>query len=193
MTTYTFIWPANGLNPLGLFVQVWSGTADTVTQAWEAMLSTSAGHDWAPQQGDPVLVLVGDFHEVKWHRVIPIKVPLGLTDTHFSGREQNALERWALKATQGAPAASPIPGTVAAGLEKMAKALENNTVDGQLLCRRCDIFVGFAAAGHAMPPATTVTGSDRTAWLDDHCWLCHRSRDEIIEAYMQSMEKEIED
>jgi hypothetical protein len=43
------------------------------------------------------------------------------------------------------------------------------------LCHHCDLFVGYGAAGVCLPPA------DQTReWLADHCWICHRSRAEIV-------------
>lgn len=42
------------------------------------------------------------------------------------------------------------------------------------LCRRCDMFVGFGAAGVYLPPQ----GRD-VAWLAGHCWVCGRSREEV--------------
>lgn len=47
---------------------------------------------------------------------------------------------------------------------------------GQLLCRRCDVFVGYGAAGVVERP----TGTARDVqWLKSHCWMCERSREEI--------------
>lgn len=44
----------------------------------------------------------------------------------------------------------------------------------ELLCRRCDVFVGFGGAGVVKPP------EGKTAdWLNEHCWMCERSADEI--------------
>ena len=44
----------------------------------------------------------------------------------------------------------------------------------ETLCHHCDLFVGYSASGICISPA------DQTPeWLADHCWICHRSRDEI--------------
>lgn len=48
-----------------------------------------------------------------------------------------------------------------------------------LLCRLCDVFVGYGAAGVARPPEEHAGDP---VWLADHCWVCGRSRDEIAEA-----------
>lgn len=45
---------------------------------------------------------------------------------------------------------------------------------GALLCRHCDVYVGYAGAGVASAPE----GRDR-AWLAAHCWVCHRHADEV--------------
>ena len=43
-----------------------------------------------------------------------------------------------------------------------------------LLCKRCDVFVGYGAVGVVKEP------EDRDhAWKCDHCWMCKRHRDEI--------------
>jgi hypothetical protein len=44
------------------------------------------------------------------------------------------------------------------------------------LCRRCDVFVGFGGAGIARQPE-----GKSVDWLASHCWVCHRSRDEVRE------------
>jgi flavin-dependent thymidylate synthase len=44
----------------------------------------------------------------------------------------------------------------------------------KLLCKRCDVYVGFAAEGVAKRPV----GRD-DAWLASHCWICLRSGPEI--------------
>lgn len=44
-------------------------------------------------------------------------------------------------------------------------------------CRRDDVFVGFGAAGVITPPPEHETDQ---AWLAGHCWVCKRSRDEIL-------------
>jgi hypothetical protein len=46
-----------------------------------------------------------------------------------------------------------------------------------LLCKRCDVFVGFAAEGVVKRPE----GKD-SMWLRTHCWVCHRSGPEIATA-----------
>jgi hypothetical protein len=43
-----------------------------------------------------------------------------------------------------------------------------------ILCRHCDVFVGFGAAGVAKQPE----GKDRQ-WLATHCWVCEKSEDEV--------------
>jgi hypothetical protein len=35
------------------------------------------------------------------------------------------------------------------------------------------VFIGFAGAGVARQP------DKDPEWLADHCWICHRSREEI--------------
>lgn len=47
---------------------------------------------------------------------------------------------------------------------------------GELLCRRCDVFVGYGAVGVIRKPA----GED-SEWLRNHCWVCGRSRKQIEE------------
>jgi hypothetical protein len=42
-------------------------------------------------------------------------------------------------------------------------------------CARCDVFIGYGAIGVAKPPAGKTH-----EWLSQHCWICHRSRAEII-------------
>lgn len=42
------------------------------------------------------------------------------------------------------------------------------------VCKYCDVFVGFGGAGAAMQPEGKTM-----EWLASHCWVCHRSRDEI--------------
>lgn len=44
----------------------------------------------------------------------------------------------------------------------------------ELVCKKCDVFVGYAAMGIAKEPE----GKDRE-WLRDHCWVCGRSREEV--------------
>ncbi len=41
-------------------------------------------------------------------------------------------------------------------------------LEGGLLCRDCDVFVGWAAAGVVRMP------EQPSAWLVAHCWLCAR-------------------
>lgn len=191
MTTYTFIWPAHGENPLGLWLQKWSGVAEDLEQAWDACMKATINQDWAPMVGDSIAAITGEHHQLDFYRAIPIAVPLGLTGVHALGPYSEKLDRIGMKMRQEADEKqklSTLAGTT--GLEKMARALENNIIDGYLLCRRCDIFVGFAATGRVVPPEIDLTGKNRTTWLEDHCWMCHRSRDEIIEAYMQAMEGE---
>jgi hypothetical protein len=48
--------------------------------------------------------------------------------------------------------------------------------DDALLCRKCDVFVGFGGAGVARVPDVPP------AQLDEVCWICLRSRDEIAAA-----------
>jgi thymidylate synthase ThyX len=43
-----------------------------------------------------------------------------------------------------------------------------------LLCKKCDVFVGFGAVGVARQPAFK-----KQEWLENHCWICGRSREEI--------------
>lgn len=43
-----------------------------------------------------------------------------------------------------------------------------------LLCKKCDVFVGYGAASVVKAP------EDKSSeWLRDHCWVCHRSREEV--------------
>lgn len=44
-----------------------------------------------------------------------------------------------------------------------------------LICRKDDVYVGYAALGVVKEPLDQTT-----EWKKDHCWVCHRSRDEII-------------
>ena len=46
-----------------------------------------------------------------------------------------------------------------------------------LLCRHCDVFVGWAGAGVVEVPTDKPVD-----WLATHCWLCGRSADEVREA-----------
>jgi thymidylate synthase ThyX len=46
----------------------------------------------------------------------------------------------------------------------------------ELLCKKCDVFVGFAADGVARRPEEH---KDDKEWLTNHCWVCGRSREEI--------------
>lgn len=46
----------------------------------------------------------------------------------------------------------------------------------ELLCKRCDVYVGHAGAGVAKPPEDKEGDLD---WLRDHCWICGRSRAEV--------------
>lgn len=43
-----------------------------------------------------------------------------------------------------------------------------------LLCKKCDVYVGFGAAGIAKQPK-----GKNELWLDTHCWICERSEVEI--------------
>jgi hypothetical protein len=43
-------------------------------------------------------------------------------------------------------------------------------------CRRCDLFIGFGAAGVAIPPPEHDTD---ITWLETHCWICRRTAEEI--------------
>jgi hypothetical protein len=45
------------------------------------------------------------------------------------------------------------------------------------LCRKCDVFIGYAGAGVALEPEDLTEMEKRT-----HCWICRRSRDEIAAA-----------
>jgi flavin-dependent thymidylate synthase len=47
----------------------------------------------------------------------------------------------------------------------------------ELLCKKCDVFVGFGALGVAKQPDDKSAG-----WLESHCWVCGRSREEIARA-----------
>ena len=49
-------------------------------------------------------------------------------------------------------------------------------VDEANYCRRCDLFIGYGAAGVARPPEERAGDEE---WLRSHCWICGRSRDEI--------------
>lgn len=42
-------------------------------------------------------------------------------------------------------------------------------------CRRCDLFIGYGAAGVFMPPED----KDET-WLREHCWCCGLPRSESV-------------
>jgi hypothetical protein len=42
------------------------------------------------------------------------------------------------------------------------------------LCTRCDVFIGYGALGVARIPE-----GKPARWLWSHCWVCHRSREEI--------------
>jgi flavin-dependent thymidylate synthase len=46
----------------------------------------------------------------------------------------------------------------------------------ELLCKKCDVFVGFDADGIARRPEEH---KDDKEWLATHCWVCGRSREEI--------------
>lgn len=46
-----------------------------------------------------------------------------------------------------------------------------------ILCRRCDVYVGFGGAGVVRPPAGRPI-----AWLSSHCWVCGRSAEEVSKA-----------
>jgi hypothetical protein len=43
-----------------------------------------------------------------------------------------------------------------------------------LLCRHCDVFVGYGAIGVARKPLGRSED-----WLRTHCWVCDRSELEI--------------
>jgi flavin-dependent thymidylate synthase len=45
-----------------------------------------------------------------------------------------------------------------------------------LLCKKCDVFVGHQAAGVAKVPDEHAHDNE---WLANHCWVCGRSRSEI--------------
>lgn len=55
----------------------------------------------------------------------------------------------------------------------------------ELLCNRCDVFVGYGGAGVVTPPAF-ATGD--VNWLQNHCWMCGRSREEIEAAQAPPIE-----
>ena len=44
-----------------------------------------------------------------------------------------------------------------------------------VLCKRCDIYVGFQAAGLVDQP------EEDDEWLEHHCWRCGRSREELMD------------
>jgi hypothetical protein len=44
------------------------------------------------------------------------------------------------------------------------------------LCRRCDVYIGYGGVGVARRPE-----GKSPEWLAEHCWVCHRSREEIRE------------
>lgn len=44
------------------------------------------------------------------------------------------------------------------------------------LCRRCDVYIGYGAAGVVRKPE----GRDE-AWLSTHCWVCGRSAQEVYD------------
>jgi hypothetical protein len=44
-----------------------------------------------------------------------------------------------------------------------------------VICKRCDLYVGYGAVGRMEPPAGTST-----TWRTEHCWNCHRSLQEIL-------------
>jgi hypothetical protein len=48
-------------------------------------------------------------------------------------------------------------------------------VDGMLLCRDCDVFVGFGGVGVAKRPQ-----GQEFHWLATHCWVCERDYSEEI-------------
>lgn len=54
---------------------------------------------------------------------------------------------------------------------KSEPAIATNSI----LCKRCDIWVGFGAAGIFVAP--TNKSYD---WLTGHCWSCGRSRADVI-------------
>ena len=43
-----------------------------------------------------------------------------------------------------------------------------------ILCRKCDVYVGFGGAGVVQPPANMSA-----EWLRSHCWMCKRTADEV--------------
>lgn len=47
----------------------------------------------------------------------------------------------------------------------------------ELLCKRCDVFVGYGAIG-----VVRVPEDHNNQWRLNHCWVCGRSRKEITEA-----------
>lgn len=44
----------------------------------------------------------------------------------------------------------------------------------ELVCKKCDIIVGYGALGVAKIPE-----GETELWLQNHCWICRRSREEI--------------
>lgn len=46
----------------------------------------------------------------------------------------------------------------------------------ELLCRKCDVFVGTRAAGVVMVPEEHKGDIE---WLQSHCWMCGRSAEEV--------------
>lgn len=46
----------------------------------------------------------------------------------------------------------------------------------ELLCKKCDVFVGFAADGVVRRPEEH---KDDKQWLLNHCWMCGRSAEEV--------------
>ena len=50
------------------------------------------------------------------------------------------------------------------------------TVSAGLICRRCDIPVGYLATGVARPPDDRADDPD---WLATHCWVCGEAEAEV--------------
>lgn len=42
------------------------------------------------------------------------------------------------------------------------------------LCKRCDVFIGYGGVGVVAMPMKS------SEWLKSHCWMCGRSREEIL-------------
>jgi flavin-dependent thymidylate synthase len=58
----------------------------------------------------------------------------------------------------------------------------------ELLCKRCDVFVGFGGAGVAKQPEGKTE-----EWLRTHCWVCGRSAGEIAREQEPELMAAVED